>query len=157
MLADRQPHQHLTTLASNNDPAQGLHILKPGPVASRAWMLEAAHGTTLWSTYKLYDLQAIFYSRLSVSESIFMFPQVIIFLLFFCGGPLVVEAPGQLPSLPPPLKSGPAELHTHQLVRGSGRGRNMREEWVCTFFPRFGRLICWVGRFLPRDAMHPRY
>jgi len=28
------------------------------------------------------------------------------FSLFFCGGPLVVEAPGQLPSLPPPLKSG---------------------------------------------------
>jgi len=25
------------------------------------------------------------------------------FLLFFCGGPLAVEAPGQLPSLPPPL------------------------------------------------------
>ena len=24
-------------------------------------------------------------------------------LLLFCGGPLVVEAPGQLPSLPPPL------------------------------------------------------
>ena len=28
--------------------------------------------------------------------------------VFFCGGPLVVEVPGQLPSLPPsPLKSGP--------------------------------------------------
>jgi len=26
----------------------------------------------------------------------------------FCGGPLVVEAPGQLTSLPPALKSGPA-------------------------------------------------
>jgi len=25
------------------------------------------------------------------------------FLLFFCGGPLVVEAPVQLPNLPPPL------------------------------------------------------
>ena len=29
-----------------------------------------------------------------------MFPYVIIFYCF-CGGPLVVEAPGQLPSLPP--------------------------------------------------------
>ena len=29
-----------------------------------------------------------------------MFPQVIFFYCF-CGGPLVVEAPGQLPSLPP--------------------------------------------------------
>jgi len=28
------------------------------------------------------------------------------FSTVFCGGPLVVEAPGQLPSLPPP-KSGP--------------------------------------------------
>jgi len=58
--------------------------------------------TTLWSTYKLYDLHAIFYSRLSVSKSIFMFPYVI-FFYYFCGGPLVVpEAPGQVPSLPPP-------------------------------------------------------
>jgi len=30
--------------------------------------------TTLWSTHKLYDLHAIFYSWLSVSKSIFMFP-----------------------------------------------------------------------------------
>jgi len=36
-----------------------------------------------------------------------MFTQVIIFLLFFCVGPLLVEAHGQLPSCPPPLKSGP--------------------------------------------------
>jgi len=28
------------------------------------------------------------------------------FLNTFCGGPLVVDAPGQLPSLPPPIKSG---------------------------------------------------
>ena len=36
-----------------------------------------------------------------------MFPEVLIFVLFFFrGGPLVVEAPGQLPSLPLPLKSG---------------------------------------------------
>jgi len=26
----RQPHQHPTTLAPNNDPAQGLHTLKSG-------------------------------------------------------------------------------------------------------------------------------
>jgi len=58
--------------------------------------------TTLWSTYKLYDIHAISYSRLSVWKSIFMSSWVIIFYCFFCGGPLVVEAPGQLPSLPPP-------------------------------------------------------
>ena len=51
----------------------------------------------------------IFYSRLSVSKSIFMFPYVIIFLLFLwrppsCGGP------GQQPSLPS-LKSGPGSRH----------------------------------------------
>ena len=45
--------------------------------------------------YKLYDLHAIFYSRLSVSKSIFMFSWVIIFLLFL-EAPLLVEAPGQL-------------------------------------------------------------
>ena len=58
--------------------------------------------TTLWSTYKLYDIHAISYSRLSVWKSIFMSSWVIIFYCFFCGGLLVVEAPGQLPSLPPP-------------------------------------------------------
>ena len=55
---------------------------------------------TQWSTYKLCDIHAIFYYRLSVSKSIFLFPYVI-FLYCFCGDPLVVESPGQLPSLPP--------------------------------------------------------
>jgi len=31
LAPDRQPHQHPATLASNNDPAQGLHALKSGP------------------------------------------------------------------------------------------------------------------------------
>jgi len=40
------------------------------------------------------------YCKLSVSKSIFMFPWVIMFLLF------LVEAPRQLPSLPPPREGG---------------------------------------------------
>ena len=42
----------------------------------------------------------IFYSRLSVSKSIFMLSWVIIFYCF-CGGPLVVEAVGNCPVCPP--------------------------------------------------------
>ena len=41
----------------------------------------------------------VFYSRLSVSKSIFMFPWVIFFYCF-CGGPPSCGGRGQLPSLP---------------------------------------------------------
>jgi len=44
-----------------------------------------------------------------------------IFFCFFCGGPLVVEAPGQLPSLPPPLKSGLCVTVHRRLGRRSPR------------------------------------
>ena len=44
----------------------------------------------------------IFYFRLSVWKSIFV-SLGNNFFVFFCGGPLAVEAPGQLPSFPPPL------------------------------------------------------
>jgi len=59
--------------------------------------------TTLWSTYKLYDLHAIIYSTLSVSKSIFMFPRVITFYYFLwrpltCGGPWATAQ-----FAPPPL------------------------------------------------------
>ena len=53
--------------------------------------------------YELCDLHTIFYSRLSVSKSIFYVSVGNNFFTVFCRGPLVVEAPGQLPSLPPPL------------------------------------------------------
>ena len=67
---------------------------------------------------QLYDLNVnsmtytlLFYSRLSVSKSFFYVSLDNNFLLFLwrplsCGGPL-----GQLSSLPPPLKSGPAQRH----------------------------------------------
>ena len=59
---------------------------------------------TRWA-YKLYDLHAIFYSRLSVSKSIFNVSLCYKFLLFLwrplsCGGPLVVEALGNCPVCP---------------------------------------------------------
>jgi len=51
--------------------------------------------TTLWSTYKLYDLHAIFYSRLSVSK-VFYVSLGNKYFYCFCGSLLVVEAPGPL-------------------------------------------------------------
>jgi len=65
--------------------------------------------TTLWSTYKLYDLHANFYSRLSVSKSIFMFPQVIIFYCFSVEAPYLWRPLGNCPVCPGPLKSGPGK------------------------------------------------
>ena len=46
-----------------------------------------------------------------------MFPQVIIFLLFFCGGSLAVEAPAQLPSCFPALKSGTGRISVDGVKR----------------------------------------
>jgi len=57
------------------------------------------------------------------------------FFYCFCGGPLVVEAPGQLPSLPPSLKSGL-------------RRRRRRWPWRCfdgRMSGRVGRCRRWVG------------
>jgi len=57
------------------------------------------------------------------------------FFYCFCGGPLVVEAPGQLPSLPPSLKSGL-------------RRRRRRWPWRCSdgrMSGRVGRCRRWVG------------
>ena len=68
--------------------------------------------TTLWSTYILHDQHAIFYFRLSVSKSIFMFPLGNNFILF-CGCPLVVEALGNYPVCPP---LNPALDTTHRAV-----------------------------------------
>jgi len=48
--------------------------------------LEQGADNSMIYIYKLYDLHAIFYSRLPVSKSIFMFPWVIFFYCF-CGGP----------------------------------------------------------------------
>jgi len=39
--------------------------------------------------------------RIYRQKSIFMFPYVVIFYCFFCGGPLVVEALGNCPVCPP--------------------------------------------------------
>jgi len=49
------------------------------------------------------------------------------FFYCFCGGPLVEEAPGQLPSLPPPLKSSP--------------GASEREFWQTSVFYDLDRYI----------------
>jgi len=54
-----------------------------------------------------------FYSRLSVSKSIFMFPQVIFFYCF-CGNSPSCGGPGQLRSLPF-LKSGPGYGFTKEI------------------------------------------
>ena len=87
--------------------------------------------TTLWSTYKLYDLHAIFYSRLSVSKSIFVSLGSKFFLLFFLWRPLTCGGLGQLPSLPP-LKSGPV-----------GNFRNTYNNNIWVYSPQ-NRPVCFV-------------
>ena len=68
--------------------------------------------TTLWSTYKLYDLHAIFLFQIVSFKKYFYVSLSNNFFTVFCGGPLVVEAPGQLPSLPPPLNSALFTAHS---------------------------------------------
>ena len=86
----------------------------------------------------------IFYSRLSVSKSIFMFPRVIIFLLFSwrppsCGGS------GQLPSLPS-LKSGPRPNSAYAMANDvcqcqstavNAKHCTEHSQWVSSLHPFF--------------------
>ena len=70
----------------------------------------------MWKPWAGSLLHAIFfYSRLSVSKSFFYVSLGNNFFTVFCGGPLVVEAPEQLPSLPPPLN--PALFPGRQICR----------------------------------------
>jgi len=72
--------------------------------------------TTQWSTYKLYDIHAIFYSRLSVRKSIFYvflgnnFFTVFLWRPLSCGGPWATAQ-----FAPPRLKSGPDQARCFQL------------------------------------------
>jgi len=80
-------------------------------------------------TYTLF-----FYSRLSVSKSIFYVSLGNNFFTVFCGGPLVVEAPGPVC---PHLESGPVEM-MDKVARNSGSWNltdwKMTEDKVVTEF-----------------------
>ena len=77
------------------------------------------------STYKIYDLHTIFYSRLSVSKSIFYVSLGNIFTVFVEA--LVVKAPGQLPSSPPPALVVPPLLSVFAccILLGVRSGRDL--------------------------------
>jgi len=85
-------------------------IITVGWVAGRAVKTEW-WGAAVWSTVhrRLYDLHinsmtyTLFFTPDYQFQKVFLYFLIGNNLLLFCGGPLVVEAPGQLPSLPPPL------------------------------------------------------
>jgi len=66
---------------------------------------QGADNSMIYSTYKLYDLHAFLFQIISFKKY-FHVSLGRNFFTVLCVGPIVVGAPGQLPSLPPSVKSG---------------------------------------------------